>query len=251
MIVWGGSDSQELSTGGRYDPGADDWLLTSTGSGTPTARRSHTAVRIGRQMIVWGGYPNSNEVNLYCACEGVAYRDADDDGHGDPNDSVVTSDCSLPAGYVVRSDDCDDTNPAVYGGAPEVCDELDNDCNLLIDDGIAPPATHPTAEASRTGETILLTWSPMPDATHYDVVKGSLVALRSSAGDFTTSTTGCLEDDLDVPGASDDAPISPGVGLWYLVRPVNCGGNGTYESGWPQEMEGRDAEIADAGADCP
>lgn len=33
-------------------------------------------------------------------------------------------------------DDCDDTDPTVFGGAPEICDYQDNDCNADVDEGL-------------------------------------------------------------------------------------------------------------------
>ncbi len=39
-------------------------------------------------------------------------------------------------GYVLDATDCDDNNAAVFPGATEICDGLDNDCNNLIDDGL-------------------------------------------------------------------------------------------------------------------
>jgi len=56
MIVWGGlGDSGDVNTGGRYNPGMDSWTSTTT-TNAPTARLLHTAVWIGNEMIVWGGF---------------------------------------------------------------------------------------------------------------------------------------------------------------------------------------------------
>jgi N-acetylneuraminic acid mutarotase len=65
MIVWGGIDHNPISvlnTGGRYDPGTDTWTTTST-TNAPSARRLHTAVWTGSEMIVWGGSTDGDEGN--------------------------------------------------------------------------------------------------------------------------------------------------------------------------------------------
>src|SRR5207248_1849351 len=62
MIVWGGTSAGDnLSTGGRYNPGANSWLPTSA-TNAATARVGHTVVWTGSEMIVWGGQ-NSGYLN--------------------------------------------------------------------------------------------------------------------------------------------------------------------------------------------
>ncbi len=72
MIVWGGvkgvSTLSYLNSGGRYEPGSDSWVTTSTGTADPIGRTAHTAVWTGSEMIVWGGSPPvSSSGGRYCA----------------------------------------------------------------------------------------------------------------------------------------------------------------------------------------
>ncbi len=66
----------------------------------------------------------------------VYYTDADGDGYGDFQSPIA--DCSQPAGTVVTFGDCDDQAAAVYPGATETCNSIDDDCSGLVDDN--PPS---------------------------------------------------------------------------------------------------------------
>ena len=61
------------------------------------------------------------------------YADRDGDSWGDPLAALYAP--SPPPGYVTGLD-CDDTDPDVAPGMPELCDGVDNDCNVGTIDGI-------------------------------------------------------------------------------------------------------------------
>ncbi len=61
------------------------------------------------------------------------YVDADNDGFGA---GAATSSCAPIAGSVLVDGDCDDNNAAINPAATEICNNIDDNCNGLTDDGL-------------------------------------------------------------------------------------------------------------------
>lgn len=96
-----------------------------------------------------------------------------------------------------------------------------------------------------------LSWSAMGDANSYDVVRGSLTALRSSRGDFSAATQACLASGTPASTIAAAADPPPGEGYWYLARGNACAVHGTWDSGAPSQIGSRDAEINGSAGACP
>lgn len=62
------------------------------------------------------------------------YLDSDGDGFGDEN--IDSLSCFELFGYVFDSTDCDDAQFIINPVAMEICNNLDDDCNTLVDEGI-------------------------------------------------------------------------------------------------------------------
>ena len=69
----------------------------------------------------------------------TSWLDADGDGFGDPQQELST--CEPVSGFVDNDLDCDDSDPGVFPGAEEQCDEVDQDCDGELDEDAVDTST--------------------------------------------------------------------------------------------------------------
>ena len=112
------------------------------------------------------------------------YADADGDGFGDPSVSETT--CSAPSDYVTDNTDCDDADSTSNPDGTEVCDDVDNDCDGTIDEGV------------------LDSWFPDDDGDGYGDEAGAEVEACEQPDGYVDNASDCRDGDADdYPGADE------------------------------------------------
>jgi hypothetical protein len=87
-----------------------------------------------------------------------------------------------------------------------------------------------------------LSWEPVAGPAAYDVVLGDLVELGRSGGDYTRAVLACIADDVRGTTVVPATP-EPGQGFFFLLRVIDDGVIGSYDSGYRWQIGSRDPEI--------
>jgi hypothetical protein len=112
------------------------------------------------------------EIDEGLDCRITWYRDKDGDGYGRTN--MIRMSCIKPQGFTNMAGDCNDNNPAIYPGAPELCDGIDNDCDGQRDENCTMSITA-TQKESKVSEKVVddnglkVTVWPNPATTEVNV----------------------------------------------------------------------------------
>ena len=166
----------------------------------PSPRRWHHAFRAGEEMLVWGGLGLSDGGMLGPS------TDLDEDGY-----------CS-PA-------DCDEADPTVHNGAPEINDGIDNQCPGDLGYGVVDEIT---GAHTFSGDGSF-SWIPQEGATLYQVARSSVPDFSSDC--MTEAMTGTTHDTSPDP--------NPGTCRYFLVRAL-----APNEGSWGQDSQGSERSVA-------
>jgi MYXO-CTERM domain-containing protein len=150
------------------------------------------------------------------------YADADGDTYGNP--AVTTSACTQPAGYVANNTDCNDTMAAIHPGATEVCNGIDDDCDLTADNGLAMMPFYLDGDGDGYGATIKMACSLAAAGAGYVTTAGDCNDANPLIHPGATETCNGMDDDCD--GSTDEelGTITCGVSPCEVMLPACVGG---------------------------
>jgi hypothetical protein len=129
-----GTDDNYKNDFWEYDPTNDAWAQKAPFAGP--VRQMAVGFSIGSKGYIGTGSYYKDFWEYAPVCVGPTfYADADADSYGNFNDSIYSTDCLPPVGYVDDTTDCDDTNSNVHPGTVEILNNgIDDNCDGYVDE---------------------------------------------------------------------------------------------------------------------
>lgn len=136
-----------------------------------------------------------------CGTTVTYYADADGDTFG--NSLVSITQCTgapAPVGYVLNSTDCNDANAAIKPSAIEICNSIDDNCNVTIDEGVVSATITPGGPTSFCkGSNVVLSANAGVGLTYQWTKNGNNIGGATSIN-YTATQTGNYAVKVNVTG---------------------------------------------------
>ena len=164
------------------------------------------------------------------------YIDADGDTYGNPDVEIITCEEAI-IGYVTNNSDCNDTLNTIYPGALELCNNLDDDCDGIIDDNVTFIQSYVDADFDNFGNNNIDTIScEIPtgyvlnntdcDDSNPDIYPGAIEILNELDDDCDQ----IADEGLTIENLNNIiCSISPNPSFDIINIVSNINGNGLYE----------------------
>ena len=127
------------------------------------------------------------------ACIGYC-EDVDNDGYG------TGSECA--------GADCDDNDPDVFEGNPEICDGKDNDCDLTTDEDW--PDLYQPCDGADSDECPTGTWTCTGDFTGLECTNESVIDIPETCNGEDDDCDGATDEDFSWNDIPLNSPCTPG-----------------------------------------
>jgi len=188
--------------------------------------------------IVGCGQPSARDPS----CADTFYADVDGDGHGDALATVT--DCSAPSGYATTSDDCDDDNATIHPGADEICNDVDDDCDLAVDeDAIDARVWYTDADGDGFGDDAAVT-TACTAASDQVAVAGDCADGDAAVNPDADELCNDVDDDCDGLVDSEDSSLVEGT-VWYTDADGDGYGDPATGAHACEDPAGRTTDSAD------